>query len=107
MEVVEVDGAVLVDDLRALVLAGLPDAEHRALGIGEHAMRPESMTSNGSVSTVPPASRTLAAVSSALSTQMYVFQPSAAAACCCELMAADVAAAHARHEVLAGRVRRA
>ena len=31
------------------------------------------MTSNGSVTTAPPASRALAAVSSALSTQMYVF----------------------------------
>ena len=31
------------------------------------------MTSNGSIRALPPASRTFAAVSSALSTQMYVF----------------------------------
>ena len=37
------------------------------------AIRPASRTSNGSLSTTPPASRALAAVSSALSTQMYVF----------------------------------
>ena len=34
------------------------------------AMRPAAMTSNGSITTLPPASLTLAAVSSALSTQM-------------------------------------
>jgi hypothetical protein len=33
------------------------------------AMRPKSMTSNGSITTLPPASRTFAAVSSARSTQ--------------------------------------
>ncbi len=33
------------------------------------AIRPASMTSNGSITTPPPASRTLDAVSSALSTQ--------------------------------------
>ena len=37
------------------------------------AMRPASMTSKGSVSTRPPASRTFAAAASALSTQTYVF----------------------------------
>ena len=37
-------------------------------------MRPESKTSNGSLTTVPPASLTFATVSSALSTWMYVFQ---------------------------------
>jgi hypothetical protein len=36
------------------------------------AVRPASMTSNGSLTTPPPASRTLDAVSSALSTEMYV-----------------------------------
>ena len=34
------------------------------------AIRPASMTSNGSITTFPPASRTFDAVSSALSTQM-------------------------------------
>ena len=37
------------------------------------AIRPASMTSKGSITTFPPASRTFAAVSSALSTQTYVF----------------------------------
>jgi hypothetical protein len=36
-------------------------------------MRPASLTSNGSISTLPPAAVTFAAVSSALSTQTYVF----------------------------------
>ena len=35
-EAVEVQRAVLVDDLRTLVLLRLPDAERRAFGIGEH-----------------------------------------------------------------------
>ena len=37
-------------------------------------MRPASMMSKGSLRTRPPASATFEAVSSALSTQMYVFQ---------------------------------
>ena len=43
-------------------------------GSANTAIRPAVMTSKGSVRTWPPASRTLDAVSSALSTQMYVFQ---------------------------------
>jgi hypothetical protein len=43
-------------------------------GSEKTAERPASMTSNGSFTTSPPASRTLAAVSSALSTQTYVSQ---------------------------------
>jgi hypothetical protein len=38
-------------------------------GSAKIAIRPESPTSSGSISTVPPASRTLAAVSSASSTR--------------------------------------
>jgi hypothetical protein len=40
VEAVEVQGTRLVDDLRALVRLRLPDAEHRALGIGEHRHAP-------------------------------------------------------------------
>jgi hypothetical protein len=39
-------------------------------GSASIAMRPASITSNGSISTAPPASRAFAAASSALSTQM-------------------------------------
>ena len=42
-------------------------------GSAQTAIRPASMTSNGSVRTLPPASRTFATVSSALSTRTYVF----------------------------------
>jgi hypothetical protein len=41
-------------------------------GSAKTAVRPTSMTSNGSFTTLPPASRALAAVSSALSTETYV-----------------------------------
>ena len=43
-------------------------------GSAKTAIRPASMTSNGAVRTRPPASTTFDAVSSALSTQTYVFQ---------------------------------
>jgi hypothetical protein len=49
-------------------------------GSANTAMRPASMTSNGSVKTLPPAARTRDAVSSALSTQTYVFHTATAGA---------------------------
>ena len=42
-------------------------------GSAHTAIRPASMTSNGSIRADPPASVTFFAVSSVLSTQMYVF----------------------------------
>ena len=78
LQAVEVHRTRLIDDLRAPVPAGPADAEHRALpGRPRTAMRPASVTSNGSARICPPASLALAAVSSALSTQMYVFHVAA------------------------------
>ena len=74
VETVEVQRAGLVDDARALVLLCLPDAERGApSGSAKTAIRPASITSNGSVTTRPPERRTFEAASSALSTHTYEF----------------------------------
>ena len=58
-------------------------------GSATKAMRPESKMSNGSSSTLPPAALTFSAVSSALSTWMYVFHTAGCASSpICELTAA-------------------
>ena len=69
--------------------SGCQTANAAPSGSVNAAIRPKSKMSNGSTTTLPPASRTLAAVSSALSTQMYVVQIAAAGASSCGgLMAA-------------------
>ena len=63
---VEVHRAVLVDDPRAAVLVGLPQQKTAPSGSARTAIRPASITSNGSIITAPPASRAFTVVSSAL-----------------------------------------
>jgi hypothetical protein len=89
VQVVEVERAVLVVDPRTDVLVGLPEPEGAPCGSATKAMRPESKMSNGSTSTLPPAALTFSAVSSALSTWMYVFHSAGCASSpICELTAA-------------------
>ena len=78
----------LVRELRAVVAARLPDAEDAPVGSCATVIRPASKTSNGSASTVPPASRIFAAVSSTSSLAMYVVQCDGIPSCCGGLAAA-------------------
>jgi hypothetical protein len=57
-------------------------------GSAQTAIRPAAKTSSGSVSTLPPAAHTVAAVASALSTAMYVNHAGACGAPSCEAIAA-------------------